>query len=161
MHKEIIKFRSDLLVYLTHNMALPVLRIIRKPQILPYDSQQLRQFPQGSVGRGLLQMLEERNLKLLPHYAKHDIKHLLLQYDTTAEGEVCLQCFMLGNRHLSFPVIITVLFGFLAMPEYWSKFLKAYTRGKNCTAIDGWPWFALLHVSTKTLINKINEHQKV
>ena len=161
MHKKIIKFRSDLLVYLTHNMALPVLRIIRKPQILPYSSQQLQQFPQGSLGRSLQQMLEERNLKLLPHYAKHDIKHLLLQYDTTAEGEVCLQCFMLGNRHVSFPVIITVLFGFLAMPEYWSKFFKAYTRGKKCKQIDGWPWFALLHVSTQTLINKINGYQKV
>ncbi len=161
MHKTIIKYRSKLLVYLTYNMALPVLRIIRKPQILPYNSQQLRQFPQGSLGRGLLQMLEERNLQLLPHYAKHDIKHLLLQYDTTDEAEVCLQCFMLGNRHLSFPVIITVVFGFLAMPEYWSSFLKAYKRGKISIQIDGWPWFALLHVSTQTLINKINEHQKV
>ena len=161
MHKTIIKFRANLLVYLTHNMALPVLRIIRHPQLFPYNSQQLQQFPAGSLGKDLIKMQQEKKLQLLPYYAKHDIKHLLLQYDTTDEGEVCLQCFMLGNRHLSFPVFITVVFGFIAMPEYWSSFFKAYQRGKKSRQINGWPWFALLHLPTQLLINTINEREKI
>lgn len=161
MHKTIIKFRSKLLVYLTHNMALPVLRIIRKSPIFPYSSLQLRLFATGTLGHDLINMLDEKQLKLLPHYAKHDIKHLLLQYDTTDEGEVCLQCFMLGNKHLSLPVIATVVFGFTTMPEYWSKFIKAYQRGKNSTAINKWPWVQLLHLPTKALISKINTHYNV
>lgn len=161
MHKTIIKFRSKLLVYLTHNMALPVLRIIRKPQLFPYNSLELRLFATGTLGHDLINMLDEKQLKLLPHYAKHDIKHLLLQYDTTDEGEVCLQCFMLGNKHLSLPVIATVIFGFATMPEYWSKFLKAYQRGKNSPPISKWPWLTLLHLPIQSLICKINKYHKM
>ena len=74
--------------------------------------------------------LEIKELRILPYYARHDMKHILLDYDTTDEGESCLQCFMLGNRHISFPVMATVLYGFITMPEHWRAFKKAYNRGK-------------------------------
>ena len=122
MHKQIIKIRSQILVYLTHNMALPFLKFVRKPQKFPYNSNDLLMMPKGTLGKTLHSFLETKNLDLLPYYAKHDIKHILLNYDTTDEGEVCLQCFMLGNKHISFPVIATVLYGFFTMPEYWKKF---------------------------------------
>ncbi|MBL7701864.1 MAG: hypothetical protein JNM14_06410 [Ferruginibacter sp.] len=97
---------------------------------------------------------------MLPHYARHDVKHILLQYDTTGEGEVCLQCFMLGNGHISFPVAATVLYGFFTMPEYWIVFVKAYRRGKKSIPIKDWQWFSILQQPTQTLINKINNHAK-
>lgn len=129
MYKQFVNIRSKVLVYLTHNLALPIIRIIRKPELFPYTKEQLQQFPDATLGKDLINMLETKNLKLLPYYAKHDIKHLLLNYDTTDEGEVCLQCFMLGNKHISFPVLISVVFGYVTMPEYWSKFKEAYKRG--------------------------------
>ena len=104
--------------------------------------------------------LEKRKIKLLPHYAKHDIKHILLQYDTTDDGEVCLQWFMLGNGHISFPVAATVLYGMLTMPEHWSKFKTAYNRGKKCMPIASWKWFKILHQPTQLLIDKINADAK-
>ncbi|MEI9957035.1 MAG: Coq4 family protein [Ferruginibacter sp.] len=107
------------------------------------------------MGNDLINFLEIKKLQLLPHYAKHDIKHILLQYDTTDDGEVCLQCFMLGNRHLSFPVAATVLYGLVTMPEHWKKFGAAYKRGKNSKAIANWKWFEILHEPTATLIKKI------
>ena len=109
------KCRSALLVYLTHKMALPVLRLIRKPIVFPYTAEELKHFPEGTLGKELVNFLEIKKLELLPYYAKHDIKHILLGYDTTDEGEGCLQCFMLGNRHVSFPVIATVLYGCMAL----------------------------------------------
>jgi len=152
--------RAKTLVFLTHNMALPMLRFIRRPQVFPYTAKQLSEFPAGTLGNDLIHFLEKKNLKLLPHYAKHDVKHILLQYDTTGEGEVCLQCFMLGNGHLSFPVAATVLYGFTTMPEYWKVFIQAYQRGKKSIPIKDWQWFSILQEPTQTLIHKINNHAK-
>ncbi len=150
------KLRSRILVFLTHNMALPILRIIRKPQIFPFTAAELHQLPKGSLGNDLIIFLENKKLELLPYYAKHDIKHILLQYDTTDDGEVCLQCFMLGNGHFSFPVAATVVYGFITMPEYWQKFTMAYKRGKKSPCIKKWNWFGIINQPTGILISKIN-----
>ncbi len=156
MYKSFIKLRSKLLVFLTHNMALPVLKLIRAPEKFPYSRTDLHLLPAGTLGNQLIRMLDQKQLELLPYYAKHDIKHLLLNYDTTDEGEVCLQCFMLGNGHISFPVLATVIFGMVTMPEYWSRFKEAYRRGKCRTAISGWDWFTLLDRPLEELIQKID-----
>ena len=155
VYRFLIRLRSDILVFLTHNMALPVLRFIRKPKIFPYTKEQLLHFPSGTLGKDIIIFLEEKKLQLLPHSAKHDIKHILLQYDTTDDGEVCLQCFMLGNGHLSFPVAATVLYGFVTMPEHWKKFTAAYRRGKQSIPIADWKWFEILQEPTTSLIQKI------
>ncbi|MBC7902474.1 MAG: hypothetical protein H7Y27_03600 [Gemmatimonadaceae bacterium] len=151
MYKRIIDLRSRLLVYLTHHLALPVLRIIRKPQVFPYSKKQLLHFPPGTLGRDLVEMLEQNEFELLTHYAKHDMKHIILGYPTTDEGEVSLQAFMLGNRHLSFPVISTILYGIATMPEYWKAFYKAYRRGRKSATISHWQWFEIVHQPTHLL----------
>ena len=156
MYKFITRLRSALLVYLTHRMALPVLRIIRKPEIFPYSREALMQFPENSLGKDLVEFLELKQLDLLPYYARHDIKHILLDYDTTDEGEGCLQCFMLGNGHVSFPVVATVLYGFVTMPEYWGSFRKAFRRGRKAAPIADWKWFEILDQDTDELKLKIH-----
>lgn len=155
-----VTIRSRILVYLTHQIALPVLKLVRKPQLFPWSTAELQNLPSGILGKDLVSMLQAKQLPLLSYYVKHDIKHLILEYDTTDEGEVCLQAFMLGNGHMSFPVFITVVFGFLAIPEHWSKFIAAYKRGKRSPAISHWKWFQLIHQPTQTLINIINQHEK-
>lgn len=154
-YSRVKKMRSALLVYLTHRMALPVLRLIRKPVRFPYTMDQLNRLPENTMGKDLAIFLQEKGLDLLPYYAKHDIKHILLGYDTTDDGEVCLQCFMLGNRHVSFPVMATVIYGFVTMPEYWSLFRQAFRRGRACQPIEGWKWFEILTENTSTLKNRI------
>lgn len=158
LRKLLIRLRSGLLVFLTHNMALPVLKLIRRPKPFPYTREELERFPENTLGKDLVTFLTARELQLLPYYAKHDIKHILLQYDTTDEGEVCLQCFMLGNGHLSFPVAATVLYGFVTMPEYWSKFKTAYKRGKRAAPIANWAWFEILREPTAVLVHRINSN---
>lgn len=151
MYKQIIKIRSGVLVFLTHQMALPLLKLIRKPVIFPYTSDQLAQFPQGSLGKDLIDFIRVRKLQLLSYYAKHDIKHIILGYDTNDSGEVCLQCFMLGNQHISFPVIATVIYGFITMPEHWKEFRSAFKRGRTSSKIEKWKWFELLYAETNSL----------
>lgn len=154
-YRAIKKIRSAVLVYLTHRMALPILKLIRKPVLFPYSMEELKRFPVETMGNDLAVFLEEKGLGLLPYYAKHDIKHILLGYDTTDDGEVCLQCFMLGNRHISFPVMATVMYGMVTMPEYWSLFRQAIKRGRNCSPIENWKWFEILGERTTGLKNKI------
>ena len=158
LYRRIKKMRAALLVFLTHRLALPLLKRIRKPEYFPFSVYDLQNFDQGTLGNDLVNFLHRKELHLLPYYAKHDIKHILLEYDTTDEGEVCLQCFMLGNGHISFPVAATVLYGLVTMPEYWGSFRKAYSRGKNCIPISDWKWFEIVTEPTNDLKDKINAH---
>ena len=155
MYNYFVFIRSWLLVYLTHQLALPVLKLIRKPEVFPYTRDHLKAFPVGSLGRDLIEMLDQHELELLTHYAKHDIKHILLGYPTTDQGEVCLQAFMLGNRHVSFPVLVTVAFGVLIMPEHWRAMIDAFKRGRNANVISSWNWSAVVNEETSLLKDKI------
>ena len=155
MYQKIIRLRSDLLVWLTHKMALPLLKLVRKPERFPYSEEQLNAFPEGTLGKELYNFLAGKQLELLPYYARHDIKHVLLGYDTTDEGEGSLQCFMLGNGHVSFPVLATVCYCWLTMPEYWVKFRLAFNRGRQTVPISDWPWFEILPLKTFDLQREI------
>ncbi len=155
MKQYIIKIRSAVLVLLTHKIALPLLKFFRRPNEFVYNKRELGNFPEGSLGNDLYLFLEKRNLPLLKHYARHDLKHVLLNYDTTDEGEVCLQSFMLGNRRVSFPVLATVIYGLITMPEHWKKMRLAFRKGKGCTSFHGWKWNELMQVQTVELRNII------
>jgi len=155
LYQWIIKNRSAILVFLTHHMALPMLQVLRNEEEFPYSLNELNEFSEDSLGYQLAEFLRKKNLKLLPHYARHDIKHILLGYDTTDKDEVCLQCFMLGNHHVSFPVAATVLYGFVTMPEHWGSFKKAFRRGRRCRPVKGWKWFEILHEPLVSLQQRI------
>ena len=154
------RIRCGCLVALTHNVALPVLKHVRKVKPFPYTQKQLQEMESGTVGKDLAVFLGDKKLELFPHYARHDMKHVILGYDTTEEGEVCLQSFMLGNGRISFPVLATVLFGLVTAPEYWKKMTKAFQRGKHCIPIHAWNWFDLVPKNTHALRNEIFIHPK-
>ncbi len=149
------KWRTNVLVFLTHRVALPLLKRVRRPNRFTCDREQLSRMPQGSLGNDLYHFLEKRGLPFLDHYARHDLKHVLLQYDTTGDGEACLQCFMLGNGRVSFPVLATVGYAFLTMPEYWKKMRNAYRLGRRCTSFHHWPWNELLTTPTAEVRHRI------
>ena len=155
MKNRLIKLREYILVFLTHKIALPMLKIVRRPNAFPYTESELRSLPAGTLGNDLFYFLEKRDLPLLKHYARHDLKHVLLGYDTTEEGEACLQSFMLGNGRISFPVLATVMYSFITMPEYWSKMKMAFLQGKKSDPIHLWEWNKLLKEPTEELRKKI------
>ena len=155
MKRRIVKIRESILVFLTHKIALPVLKLVRRPNEFTYSEDELRSFPSGTLGNDLVVFLKQRNLPLLKHYVRHDLKHVLLGYDTTEEGEACLQSFMFGNGRISFPVLATVTYSFITMPEYWSIMKKAYLQGKKSDPIHVWKWNELLKEPTEELRKKI------
>lgn len=149
------KIRTRILVWLTHEVALPALRHTRSSIRFNWSELDLCLLPEGTLGNDLYLFLEKRNLPLLKHYARHDIKHVLLGYDTTDEGEVCLQSFMLGNGRVSFPVLATVAYGFLTMPEYWGKMRRAFRQGRACRSFHHWEWNEKVKEPTASLRNLI------
>jgi ubiquinone biosynthesis protein Coq4 len=135
---------------------LPMLKVMRKPNDFTYSEEQLEKLPTGTLGNDLILFLKQRNLQLLRHYIRHDLKHVLLGYDTTEEGEACLQSFMLGNGRVSFPVLATVGYSILTMPEYWSKMKNAFRQGKKSNPIHKWKWNEILDIQTKELRKQMN-----
>lgn len=150
--------RTAILIFLTHKIALPLLKLVRKPKVNGYTKEELKRLPAGTLGNDLFNFLETRNLPFLTHYARHDLKHVLLGFDTTDEGEACLQSFMLGNGRISFPVLATVSYAFLTMPEYWRKMRAAYRQGKQSASFHGWNWNEMLGKPTDELRIKIFKH---
>lgn len=152
---KLIKIRETILVFLTHKIALPLLKLVRRPNEFTYTEDELESLPPGTLGNDLFIFLKQRKLPLLNHYARHDLKHVLLGYDTTEEGEACLQSFMLGNGRVSFPVLATVTYSCLTMPEHWSKIRRAFKQGRNSNPIHAWSWNDLLKEQTEELRRKI------
>jgi ubiquinone biosynthesis protein Coq4 len=149
------KIRCRILIALTHHVALPMLKHVRKAKPFPHSLQSMRSMPAESLGFQLSQMLDENDFELLSHYARHDMKHIVLGYAATEEGEVCLQSFMLGNGRVSFPVLATVWFGCITMPEHWKAMYQAFQKGRQANAIHHWDWHPLLPVAVTELRNKI------
>jgi hypothetical protein len=77
------RIRETILVLLTHKIALPMLKLVRRPNEFTYSEDDLQSLPAGTLGNDLFIFLKQRNLPLLKHYARHDLKHVLLGYDTT------------------------------------------------------------------------------
>lgn len=149
------QLRCGLITWSTHSLALPVIRILLKPNKFPYSVSDLRDLPDGSVGKRMLAFLEHHQLHLLPDYESHDIKHTILSYPANEEGEASLQYFFLGNGQRSFPVLITVLVSYFVMPEYHRSFKKAYNRGRCTPPLVGTNWFALMPLPYESVINQL------
>jgi ubiquinone biosynthesis protein Coq4 len=160
MKRYLIRWRTAVLIALTHKIALPMLKIMRRPVISSCSKEQLAAYPPGSLGNDLYLFLHKRNLPFLIHYARHDLKHVLLEYDTTDEGEACLQSFMLGNGRVSFPVLATVTYAFITMPEYWYKMKAAYRQGRQSISFHRWHWNELLMEETTRLRAQIFSKNK-
>lgn len=144
MKTRLINFRKRFLVYLAHDVALPYLKLMRKNYQFPYSLKSLQRLPEGTVGQELYTFFFNNDLELMPYYEKHDIKHVVLGYPPTEEGEVCLQCFMLANGHYTFPTLFSVGVGFVIMPEKWKAFRKAWIRGRRTASLDHIDWFGLV-----------------
>lgn len=136
--------RKRILVYLAHEVALPYFKLVRRGYKFPYTIKQLQRFPDGTVGKTLFHFFSDNQLDMLPHYEKHDVKHVVLGYPPTEEGEVSLQCFMLANGRVTLPVIFSVMVGLIIMPDKWKAFSTAWKRGRATHSLNKLDWFELI-----------------
>lgn len=132
------------MIWLAHDIALPYFKLVRRNYNFPYTLAQLQQYPEGTVGRELYRFFSDNNLDMLPHYEKHDIKHVVLGFPPSEAGEVCLQCFMLANGRITLPVVFSVAVGLVILPESWAACRKAWKQGRAIPSLNRLDWFALV-----------------
>ena len=97
----------------------------------PYTHADLRELPLGSLGKTVADYMDERGYTLLRGYEQHDIKHVLFGYDMDAAGEVRLQAFRVGFGQFGVPMLGTLLFGAVFLPDYWRLLWTDFKRGRR------------------------------
>lgn len=149
--KTIKRLRSALLEFLTHKMALPAITKFRNNAAFNYSTEELKRFPDGTLGKDLVSYLDKMNFQLLRNYERHDCKHIILGYEMDEAGEARMQFYFLGNRHYSVPVLLTVTLCFFLMPEHWTQFRKDFRNGRAGKKFDDADYNQLVHCRTEDL----------
>jgi hypothetical protein len=98
----------------------------------------LRKLENGTLGKEIAKCLDNHNLTLVPKYESHDLKHVLLNYQMTAEDEIRMQAFMVGNGNYSIPSFAILIFGAILLPDLWLTFYSDLKKGKNSIGISEW-----------------------
>lgn len=94
----------------------------------------LRTLEEGTVGREVANMLDERNYRLIPKFENHDLKHVILQYEMTMIDEIKMQAYLIGNGNSTFPCLLFFALG-LFYPSTWSSLYNEYCCGKRMKSI--------------------------
>jgi len=99
---------------------------------------ELRNLESGMLGKEIADCLDIHKLTLVPNYESHDLKHVLLNYKMTAEDEIRMQAFMLGNGNYTIPCFSILGFGAILLPDLWSTFYQDYKKGRKSIPISSW-----------------------
>lgn len=91
----------------------------------------------GTVGHELKGFMDTNGFEFVPHYEKHDLKHVLLGYGITAPEEMCMQAFMFGNAGFR-PAITLITFSFLIWtPDAWHDLPYHFLVGRFAKPVGG------------------------
>ena len=115
----------------------------------------LKKMPEGTLGNDIAKCLADNQLRLVPNFESHDLKHVLLDFKMTPVDEIRMQAFMLGNGNYTFPCFIILLFGALLLPAKWAVFYNDFRRGRNTAPISNWTIDAYANCKTADLRNLI------
>lgn len=99
---------------------------------------ELRNLESGMLGKEIADCLDIHKITLVPNYESHDLKHVLLNYKMTAEDEIRMQAFMLGNGNYTIPCFAILGFGAILLPDLWSTFYQDYKKGRKSIPISSW-----------------------
>ena len=119
--------------------------------IYEQKTRELKELPNGTLGKDIANCLERNNLKLVPNFESHDLKHVLLDFKMTPVDEIRMQAFMLGNNNYSVPSFAIFIFGALLLPDFWTTFYKDFQNGRNAKPIKTWTIEEYAHCQTSTL----------
>jgi len=123
--------------FVTHLIGdyVPVLNLVRDPAPWP-TLQELRDFPEESLGRRVAKYLDDRGLPFKVRYENHDAIHCILDYDTTIRGEMEVQAFLWANDASSPAGRILFVVGGALLPEQWRAMRAAHARGRKARPIE-------------------------
>lgn len=122
---------------------------------------ELRNLEQGSLGKDIADCLDKHNLRLVPRYESHDLKHVLLDYAMTPIDEIRMQAFMLGNGNISIPSIAIFLYGSILLPHKWNQLFRDFKLGLFSKPIKTWTIEQFANKQTKQLREQVINTKKV
>ncbi|WNJ19013.1 hypothetical protein [Pontibacter sp. G13] len=117
----------------------------------PIKTEDLKCFPEGSLGREMYQFLKDAGFQLIPKAECHDVNHVLLGVPTEEVAEICLQFILFGNGRRSKYCSLTCLIGALIYPEKWPEFHQAYLQGRSYEPFWDWDFLPLLDADLEGL----------
>jgi hypothetical protein len=130
---EVIDFRSSLVELLKIWLVIKPLQYFYKA-----DSEcrlsAMRTMPVGTIGKDISRLLTEHNLKPIPKFEDHDLKHIVLDYGMSSIDEIKMQAYLIGNGKYSIFCILFLASGIL-FPEHWSSFYREYRKGTMAPSI--------------------------
>jgi len=97
--------------------------------------QELSLLAEGTIGNDVFKMLQQQQLKIIPKFEEHDMKHIILGYSMSSIDEIRMQAYLLGNGHYSIFCVVFLASGML-FPEHWNSFYKDYKKGKKSASIS-------------------------
>jgi hypothetical protein len=119
--------------------------------IYEQKARQLQELPEGTLGKDIANCLEKNNLRLVPNFESHDLKHVLLDFKMTPVDEIRMQAFMLGNGNYTIASFAIFIFGALLLPDLWTTFYSDYKNGLHSTPIKNWTIEEYANCQTSTL----------
>lgn len=115
----------------------------------------LKECAEGTIGAELLKFMNNHGFDFVPHYEKHDLKHVILGYKTNPNDEMRMQAFMFGNSGYS-PIITLISLSFLIWtPEMWKDFKTHFQRGKKVSSLGNVKVDSVMHENLKAFRQKI------
>lgn len=111
----------------------------------------LRQLPDGTLGKNYADFLDKNQFDELPYLESHDVYHVLLNYPPTLLGEAQLGFWLFGNGKYSIEVVNTVLGGIFVLPDYWKNLYHHYRLGKQSRRIGDWDLQYFMSEKTEVL----------
>jgi len=83
-----------------------------------------------TLGYSLFSYLDKNNLTFKSKLIRHDMKHILLNYEMKIEDELKLHAFLIGNKSYNLLGIIYLITCSLFVPEVIVKLKVDYKKGK-------------------------------
>ncbi len=129
---------SRKIIQISFELSVSTIEYFNKMEKCHKKVDDLRSLKTGTVGKEIANILDEKNLTLVPYYESHDLKHVLLDYKMTEEDEIRMQAFMIGNRNYSTPSFVIFIFGAILLPDLWKIFRSDFKKGRNSIPIKYW-----------------------
>ncbi|PNW26417.1 hypothetical protein BKP44_16945, partial [Formosa algae] len=126
------------LIKVSFDTSVSTIEYFSKMDRYHHQVDELRKLENGTLGKEIASCLDDHNLTLVPKYESHDLKHVLLDYKMTAEDEIRMQAFMIGNGNYSIPSFTIFFFGALLLPDLWLTFYSDLKKGRQTIPISKW-----------------------
>ncbi|WP_394747072.1 Coq4 family protein [Spongiimicrobium salis] len=123
--------RDRLLEYLYEWSKKPYQKFLKHGQAWSISVTELLHYPHHSLGFHLGCFLIKYHFELQPKLENHDVFHVLTGTGISVPEEIGMQYYLFGNGKRSLYLFTVIFMGTLLFPDHFSRFRRAYRKGKS------------------------------